>query len=112
MSHKVKWLRPLSPHCVKRDPNVSINDLKIPINVRQYHWRMHLLPLLPLIGGPLILSGCFLLRDISVVKSFFFNTGFLSLANGEKLLLKTSDNEKFLAEVDGQKSATAKLHNS
>ena len=58
MSHKVKWLRPLSPHCVKRDPNVSINDLKIPINVRQYHWRMHLLPLLPLIGGPLILSGC------------------------------------------------------
>ena len=58
MSHKVKWQRPLSPHCVKRDPNVSINDLKIPINVRQYHWRMHLLPLLSLIGGPLILSGC------------------------------------------------------
>ena len=42
-----------------------------------------------------------------MVKSFTFNTGFLSFANGEKLLLKTSDNEKFLAEVDDQKSATA-----
>ena len=42
-----------------------------------------------------------------MVKSFFFNTGFLSFANGEKLLLKTSDNEKFLAEVDDQKSASA-----
>ena len=52
-------------------------------------------------------SSNFLLRDISVVKSFILNTGFLSSANGEKLLLKTSDNEKFLAEVDDQKSATA-----
>ena len=52
-------------------------------------------------------SSNFLLRDISVVKSFILNTGFLSSANGEKLLLKTSDNEKFLAEVDDQKSASA-----
>ena len=42
-----------------------------------------------------------------MVKSFIFNTGFFASANGEKLLLKTSDNEKFLAEVDDQKSASA-----
>ena len=42
-----------------------------------------------------------------MAKSFIFNTGFLSSANGEKLLLKTSDNETFLAEVDDQKSASA-----
>ena len=42
-----------------------------------------------------------------MVKSFILNTGFLSSANGEKLLLKTSDNETFLAEVDDQKSASA-----
>ena len=48
-----------------------------------------------------------LLRDISVVKSFIFNTGIFASANGEKLLLKTSDNETLLAEVADQKSATA-----
>ena len=48
-----------------------------------------------------------LLRDSSVVKYFIFDTGFFASANGEKLLLKTSDNETLLAEVDDQKSATA-----
>ena len=42
-----------------------------------------------------------------MVKYFIFDTGFFASANGEKLLLKTSDNEKFLAEVDDQKSASA-----
>ena len=41
-----------------------------------------------------------------MVKYFIFDTGFFASANGEKLLLKTSDNEKFLAEVDDQKSAS------
>ena len=42
-----------------------------------------------------------------MVKYFIFDTGFFASANGEKLLLKTSDNETLLAEVDDQKSATA-----